>query len=193
MQIIDTDIKDVKILEPKKFGDHRGFFSETYNQKVLEDLGIKGNFCQDNHSFSADKNTVRGLHFQTPPFAQGKLIRVTKGAIFDVAVDIRKGSPTFGKHVTAEIAADNWRQIWVPEGFAHGLCTLTPDTEVLYKVTGFYSPDHDKGLLWSDKNIGIKWPVKQDEAILSEKDLAQPLFETFDSPFIYGDMIEKAA
>ena len=132
-------IPDVKIIRPKKHGDHRGFFSETYSQKDFAESGISITFVQDNHSLSADQGTVRGLHFQPPPYAQDKLIRVTRGAIFDVAVDLRVGSPTYGKHVSAIISADDWNQILVPIGFAHGLVTLEPNTEVLYKVSNFYA------------------------------------------------------
>lgn len=167
-------IPDVKIVRPKKHGDARGFFSETYSQKALRDAGIDHVFVQDNHAFSAAKGTVRGLHFQTPPFAQDKLVRVTRGSIFDVAVDLRRGSPTYGKHVSAVISAEAWNQIFIPVGFAHGLLTLEADTEVLYKVTNYYSPAHDLGLLWNDPALGIAWPVSESAAILSEKDKVQP-------------------
>jgi dTDP-4-dehydrorhamnose 3,5-epimerase len=167
-------IPDVKIIRPKKHGDHRGFFSETYSQK-------------DNHSLSADQGTVRGLHFQPPPYAQDKLIRVTRGAIFDVAVDLRVGSPTYGKHVSAIISADDWNQILVPIGFAHGLVTLEPNTEVLYKVSNFYAAECDKGLLWNDPALGIEWPVSAQDAILSAKDKDQPLLAALPHYFSYED------
>jgi dTDP-4-dehydrorhamnose 3,5-epimerase len=167
-------IPDVKIIRPKKHGDARGFFSETFSQKALADAGIDLAFVQDNHAFSAAQGTVRGLHFQTPPFAQDKLIRVTRGAIFDVAVDLRRGSPTYGRHVTAVISAEAWNQILIPKGFAHGLLTLEPNTEVLYKVTNYYSPAHDLGLLWNDPALGIAWPGAEADAILSAKDKVQP-------------------
>lgn len=176
MDVVSLDIPDVKIIRPKKFGDHRGFFSETYTKKTFEAAGLHYDFVQDNHSLSAEVGTVRGLHFQLPPFAQDKLVRVVRGAILDVAVDIRKGSPTFGRHVSAVISAAEWNQILVPIGFAHGFCTLEPDTEVIYKVTNYYSPEHDRGLLWNDPELGIDWPVSADKAHLSAKDHKHPTF-----------------
>lgn len=174
MEILETAIPDVKILRPRKFGDERGFFSETYNKRVLAEAGIHLEFVQDNHSFSAPRGTIRGLHFQVPPCAQDKLVRVVRGAIFDVAVDIRRGSPTFGKHVAAVISAEEWNQILIPIGFAHGFCTLEPDTEIIYKVTHYYSPQHDRGLLWCDPDLGIAWPVTPEDVLLSEKDRNLP-------------------
>lgn len=174
MDIVDLAISDVKLIRAKKFGDQRGFFSETYSKWVFDAAGLALNFVQDNQSLSAEVGTVRGLHFQTPPFAQDKLLRVTKGAVFDVAVDIRRNSPTFGQHVSAIISAADWNQILIPIGFAHGFCTLEPDTEVLYKVTNFYSPQHDRGLLWNDSDLGIAWPVEVDKALLSDKDRKHP-------------------
>ena len=168
------EIADVKVLAPKIFRDDRGFFSETYNKAALADLGLDEDFVQDNHSLSRRAGVVRGLHFQIAPQPQGKLIRVTRGAIFDVAVDIRHGSPTFGQHVSRVLSAENWEQLWVPVGFAHGFCTLQPDTEVVYKVTGLFSPDFDRGLLWNDPDLGIDWPVPPDGPTLSEKDKVQP-------------------
>ncbi len=167
-------IPDVKILRPKKHGDARGFFSETFSQRALKDAGIDLDFVQDNHAFSAAKGTMRGLHFQTPPFAQDKLVRVIHGSILDVAVDLRRSSPTYGKHVAVVISAEDWNQILVPAGFAHGLLTLEPDTEVLYKVTNYYSPQHDLGLLWNDPALAIAWPISEADAILSAKDKVQP-------------------
>ncbi len=174
MDVIPLAIPDVKIIRSKKFGDHRGFFSETYSKKAFEAAGLLYDFVQDNQSLSAETGTVRGLHFQSPPFAQDKLVRVVKGAILDVAVDIRKGSPTYGRHVSAVISAREWNQILVPIGFAHGFCTLEPDTEVIYKVSNFYSVEHDRGLLWNDPDLGIDWPVAADKALLSDKDRTQP-------------------
>ncbi|CAO3405299.1 dTDP-4-dehydrorhamnose 3,5-epimerase [Azospirillum sp. 11R-A] len=174
MDVVSLDIPDVKIIRPKKFGDHRGFFSETYTKKTFEAAGLHYDFVQDNQSLSAEVGTIRGLHFQLPPFAQDKLVRVVRGAILDVAVDIRKGSPTFGRHVSAVISAAEWNQILVPVGFAHGFCTLEPDTEVIYKVTNYYSPEHDRGLLWNDPDLGIDWPVSADKARLSDKDYKHP-------------------
>ncbi len=170
MKITETEIPDVKIIEPTKFGDDRGFFSEVYSQRVFDAAGISFTPCQDNHSLSAEPGTVRGLHFQKNPMAQAKLLRVAKGAILDVAVDIRAGSPTFGQHVAVELSAKNWRQLFVPAGFAHGFCTIEPDTEVLYKVDNFYSPEHDDGILWNDPALGIEWPDVCKNAILSDKD-----------------------
>lgn len=168
------EIPEVRVLTPKFHRDSRGFFAETYNRKAFEDAGISIEFVQDNHAFSALAGTVRGLHFQTPPFAQDKLVRVIRGSILDVAVDIRVGSPTYGKHVSAVISAEKGNQILVPAGFAHGLVTLEENTEVLYKVSNYYSPSHDKGLLWSDPALGIDWMIGQGSALLSEKDKAQP-------------------
>ena len=177
MQLIPTEIPDVKIVVPKKFGDHRGFFSETYSRKALADLGIDLAFVQDNHSLSAQAGVVRGLHYQVPPAAQDKLVRVVRGAIRDVAVDIRKGSPTFGRHVSAVLSAENWRQILVPVGFAHGFVTLEPNTEVVYKVTDYYSPQHERGVLWDDPALGIAWDVAADKAVLSDKDRKYPTLD----------------
>lgn len=167
-------IEGPRLIAPARHGDARGFFSETWSRAAFAAIGIDCDFVQDNHSLSRVKGTVRGLHFQTPPFAQAKLVRVSRGAIFDVAVDIRKGSPTFGQHVAVELSAENWHQLFVPPGFAHGFCTLQPDTEVLYKVSAPYAPDHDKGILWNDKALAIDWPVGVDEAVVSDKDRAQP-------------------
>lgn len=176
MQVEQLAISDVLLITPVKHGDARGFFSEVYNAETLRaEAGIDATFVQDNHSLSTGKGVVRGLHFQTPPAEQGKLVRVVRGAILDVAVDLRHGSPTYGQHVAAELSADNWAQLWVPGGFAHGFCTLTETTEVIYKVTSAYSPAHDKGLRWNDPALGIDWPVTEAEATLSEKDRLQPL------------------
>ena len=168
-------IPDVKLVQPDKFGDSRGFFSETYSRKALTAAGLADvEFVQDNQSLSADVGCVRGLHFQTPPMGQGKLIRVVRGAILDVAVDIRRGSRTYGRHVAVRVSAEQWNQIYVPVGFAHGFCTLEPDTEVIYKVTNYYSPQHDRGLLWNDPALGIDWPVAGGSAKLSDKDKKHP-------------------
>lgn len=170
----DLEIEGLKLVTPRKFGDDRGFFSETYNAAAWEKAGLRYNFVQDNHSLSRDVGTVRGLHFQTPPFAQDKLVRVVRGRIVDVAVDLRRSSPTFGRHVAVELSWDNWRQLLVPIGFAHGFVTLEPDTEVVYKVTNFYSPQHDGGVAWNDPDLGIDWPVADDKAVLSAKDQKLP-------------------
>ncbi len=176
MIFTETKIPDVKILTPRKFEDDRGVFSETHNTAALAELGIDLKFVQDNDSLSVHRGTVRGLHFQIPPFAQDKLVRVVHGAIFDVAVDLRRSSHTYGQHVTVELSAKEWNQVLIPAGFAHGFCTLEPDTHIIYKVTNYYSPKHDRGLLWADPTLGIKWPVSTENAILSEKDKNQPLF-----------------
>lgn len=167
-------IPEVKRLVPKVFRDARGSFCETYSRRALDAAGLAVAFVQDNHSISQARGVVRGLHFQSHPFAQGKLIRVLRGAIFDVAVDLRRGSPTYGRHVSAVLSAENWEQLFIPVGFAHGFCTLEPDTEVLYKVTAYYSPEHDLGLAWDDPDLGIDWPVTAAEAMLSDKDRQHP-------------------
>jgi dTDP-4-dehydrorhamnose 3,5-epimerase len=174
MQIEPLAIADVKIITPRRFQDDRGFFSETWNARAFREAGLDADFVQDNHAYSVEKGVVRGLHYQLPPSAQGKLVRVTKGAILDVAVDIRRTSPTFGHHVSAVLSAENWRQIWVPVGFAHGYVTLEPHTEVVYKVTNLYAPALDRGILWSDPALAIDWGLTDSEAILSEKDRRQP-------------------
>jgi dTDP-4-dehydrorhamnose 3,5-epimerase len=176
MQVIETAIPAVKILVPKKHGDHRGFFSEVYSRKALREAlgGVDLDFVQDNHSLSAEKGVLRGLHYQVAPAAQDKLVRVVHGAILDVAVDIRRGSPTFGKHVSATLSAQNWQQILVPVGFAHGFVTLEPNTEVLYKVTQPYSPQHERGIRWNDPALGIAWGIDATAAILSQRDTQHP-------------------
>ena len=183
VRIEESSIPAVKILVPKKYGDHRGFFSEVYNKQALAEAGIEIEFLQDNHSLSAERGTVRGLHFQTPPFAQDKLVRVVRGAVFDVAVDLRRSSATYGRHVSVILSADAWNQILVPIGFAHAFMTLEPDTEVIYKVSDYYAPDHDKGLLWNDPALGIAWPISETEAILSDKDRRQPRLAELVTPF----------
>ena len=185
MRIEELDVPDVKLLMPEKHGDHRGFFSEVYNRRVLAGAGIDIDFVQDNHSLSAERGTVRGLHFQAPPFAQDKLVRVVRGAVFDVAVDLRKGSPTFSRHVSAILSAEAWNQLLVPIGFAHGFMTLEPDTEVLYKVSNYHAPEHDRGLLWNDPDLAIRWPLDAGPAVLSPKDGALPALGEIDSPFVW--------
>ncbi|WP_440658039.1 dTDP-4-dehydrorhamnose 3,5-epimerase [Ensifer adhaerens] len=176
----------VVLLRPKRFGDDRGWFSEVYNEKVFSSYGIEDRFVQDNHSLSVPVGTLRGLHFQTPPFEQSKLVRCIRGRIFDVAVDIRRASPTFGRWVGAELSAENGNQLYVPVGFAHGFVTLEPSTEVTYKVSNLYSPESDGGIFWDDSEIGIEWPLPRGvEPILSPKDGRQPLLRDFDSPFEY--------
>lgn len=177
MQITPTSIPDVLIIQPQKHGDERGFFSEIFREDKLAEFGFTERFIQDNHTYSAEPYVLRGLHFQSPPYAQDKLLRVIKGSIYDVAVDIRKGSPTFGNWVGLELSAQNFKQLLVPKGFAHGYLTLEPDTEVLYKVTNGYAPESDKGLMWNDSKIGIDWPLAGNEPQLSAKDKIQPSFE----------------
>jgi len=169
-----TEIPEVQVIVPWRHGDHRGFFSEVYNRKRFSEVGIDLDFVQDNHSLSAEVGTIRGLHFQSPPFAQDKLVRVTRGRILDVAVDIRRSSLTYGQHVAVELSAQNWRQLLVPIGFAHGFCTLEPDTEVIYKVSGYYSAEHDHGLAFDDPALAIPWPVDPNAAVLSDKDRRHP-------------------
>ncbi len=183
MDIIKTAIQDVVIIQPKRHGDARGFFSETFKQEALVEAGIKLDWIQDNHSFSSQRGVVRGLHFQAEPFAQAKLLRVTRGSIWDVALDIRVGSPTYGQHVAVELSADNWSQLLIPVGFAHGFCTLTEETEVIYKVTARYAPETEGGLMWNDVGLGIDWPINDQEALLSERDKLWPAFADFTSPF----------
>jgi dTDP-4-dehydrorhamnose 3,5-epimerase len=183
MRFIATEIADVKIVEAVRHGDERGYFSETYNRRAFAAAGIDLDFVQDNHSLSRPAGTIRGLHFQLAPFAQDKLVRVVRGAILDVAVDLRRGSPTYGRHVAATLRAGDPRQLLVPIGFAHGFCTLEPDTEVIYKVTNYYSAPHDRGILWNDPALGIAWPVTGQDATLSPKDRHQPLLRDIEPPF----------
>ena len=177
-------IRDVVEIAPAKLGDHRGFFSEVYKRSAFEAEGIAIDWVQDNQSFSAEAGTVRGLHFQAPPFAQDKLIRVLRGCIFDVAVDIRKGSPSYGQWVGIELSAEKFNQLLIPVGFAHGFMTLTPDVEVLYKVSASYARESEGAIVWNDPEIGIAWP-RAGEAVLSGKDAEAPRFADFDSPFVY--------
>lgn len=174
MNVESLAIADVKLIIPPRFGDSRGFFSETWNQGRFAAAGIAGTFIQDNHAVSTEAGVLRGLHCQVGANAQGKLVRCVKGAIYDVAVDVRQGSPTFGQHVGAEISAENWCQIWVPIGFLHAYCTLTAETEVIYKVTGAYDKAAERGVMWNDPDIGIEWPVQASKVILSDKDKVLP-------------------
>ncbi len=174
MEFVATEIPGVMIVRVARHGDERGFFSETYRRAWFDDAGMRVDFVQDNHTFSAERGTVRGLHFQVPPRAQAKLVRVSRGRALDVVVDIRVAAPTYGRHVVVELSGENWEQLFVPPGFAHGFCTLEADTEVLYKVSDYYSPEHDKGLLWNDPALGIAWPVGSDEAVVSDRDRAHP-------------------
>ncbi len=187
IEIVETAIPGVRIVKPRRFGDARGWFSETFNKKALREAGIGFDFIQDNESLSAAPGTIRALHFQTPDFAQTKLVRVLTGAILDVAVDIRRGSPSFGAHVAVELSAENGKQLLIPKGFAHGFCTLAPDTRVFYKVDAYYSAVHDAGLLWNDPDVAIAWPVTPERATFSEKDARLPRLADFDTPFVYND------
>lgn len=186
MKITELAIPDVKLVTLRRYGDDRGFFSETYNARAMAELGIDLPFVQDNHSLSRHKHTVRGLHLQLAPKAQGKLVRVPRGRVLDVAVDVRHGSPTFGKHVAAELSSDDWNAMYVPPGFAHGFCTLEADTEVLYKVTAYYSPEHERGILWHDPALGIAWPARPEAAQTSAKDCTYPLFAECPTFFTFG-------
>lgn len=181
--VTPLEIPDVLLIEPKRFGDHRGFFSETYSKPDLLAAGIDIEFVQDNHAYSSTIGTVRGLHFQAPPMAQTKLVRVTRGAVWDVAVDIRKGSKTYGQAVGAELSAENWRQLLIPPGFAHGYMSLTADVEFLYKVSAPYAPETEGGLLWRDPALGIEWPLAISEGRPNARDDALPLLRDFVSPF----------
>lgn len=183
MEVIATDIPEIKLILPKRIGDERGFFSEVWNRKALEALGVSADFVQDNHVLNPLKATLRGLHYQQAPRAQGKLVRVSRGAIFDVAVDIRCHAPSFGRAVSCILSAENWHQLWIPAGFAHGYCTLEDSTEVQYKVTDFYSPQHDRGLLWNDPALAIAWPFAADAMVISERDRKHPRLS--DQPVLF--------
>lgn len=182
---LELEIPGVVLVTPQRFGDARGYFSETYSQPIYAANGIASDFLQDNESLSVTPGTVRGLHFQAPPFAQAKLVRVLRGAVYDVAVDIRKGSPTYGRAVGARLTGERGEQLFIPQGFAHAFCTLEPDTQVAYKVDARYSREHDGGILWNDPDLGIEWPVAEQEAVLSDKDRVHPRLKDFDSPFQY--------
>ena len=174
-----------RVTTPRRHLDPRGWFSETFHQQRLADLGIRCRFIQDNQSYSARAGTLRGLHFQLPPHAQAKLIMVLRGRILDVAVDVRRGSHTYGRHVSVEISADAGQQVYIPVGFAHGFLTLTDDVLVMYKVSDYYAPDCDGGIRWDDPDIAIPWPMRATDIIVSEKDSRLPRLAEFDSPFAY--------
>lgn len=188
MKFTTTDLEGVYIIEPKIFGDHRGWFTETYNKDIFKTNNIELDFIQDNHSFSANKGTLRGLHYQLNPKAQTKLVRCTKGEIFDVAVDIRKGSPTYGQWYGIKLSAENKKQLLIPKGFAHGFLTLTENVEVQYKVDELYSPEHDRGIAWNDSEIGIEWPI-QGAPILSQKDESAPSLNTAENNFSFEEKL----
>ena len=183
MYMSELPLSEIKVLCPRKHGDRRGLFSEVYNKRTFAEAGVEIDFVQDNHSFSVERGTVRGLHFQPPPVAQHKLVRVVRGAVFDVAVDLRRGSPTYGQHASVVLSAEAWNQVLIPIGFAHGFMTLEPDTEVVYKVSNYYSPDHDRGLLWSDPALGIEWPLPAEQAVLSDRDRRHPRLAELETPF----------
>jgi dTDP-4-dehydrorhamnose 3,5-epimerase len=176
-RITPLKIPDVLLIAPDRYTDSRGYFTELYNVQALAEAGVQESFVQDNMSLSTKVGTIRGLHFQTPPNSQAKLVRVGNGRILDVALDLRLASTSYGRHVTVELSADNALQMYIPRGFAHGFCTLEPDTEVVYKVSSFFAPRAEKGVLWSDPDLGIDWPVAAEDATLSEKDMALPLLK----------------
>ncbi|UMA64727.1 dTDP-4-dehydrorhamnose 3,5-epimerase [Roseivivax marinus] len=185
LEIEKTALPDVLILTPRRFGDDRGFFSESWNRKRMAEAGIDIDFVQDNHSLSAKVGTVRGLHFQAPPMAQDKLVRCGRGRLYDVAVDVRRGSPTYGQWVGVELSFENGRQLLVPKGFLHGFVTREPDTEIVYKCSDYYSPECDGAVRWNDADIGIDWGISESDAILSDKDAVAQSLADFDSPFVY--------
>lgn len=186
MEFTNTNLEGVLVVEPRVFGDHRGWFMETYSETAFSGEGLKLEFVQDNHSFSAAKGTLRGLHYQLNPKAQTKLVRCTKGAIYDVAVDIRRGSPTYGAWFGIELSAENKKQLLIPKGFAHGFMTITEDVEVQYKVDELYAPECDGGILWSDPEIGISWPLNI-QPVLSAKDEKAPRLADVEHNFVYGE------
>lgn len=182
----DVNLKELIVLiKPHRFCDVRGFFAETYSKQKYVEMGVDVQFVQDNHSLSNKVGTLRGLHFQAPPHQQGKLVRCGRGALFDVVVDIRRGSKTYGHWVGYELTAENGYQLYVPPGFAHGFVTLEPDTEIVYKCSDYFAPETEGGLRWNDPDIGIEWPLKSNP-LLSERDAIAPLLKDFDSPFIFG-------
>lgn len=185
MQVVSTKLEGAVVIVPARHGDARGFFSESWNRRTMEAHGLSIDFVQDNHSVSARKGTVRGLHYQTPPHAQAKLVRCGRGALLDVAVDIRKGSPTFGQWVAEELTAENGRQLLVPEGFAHGFVTLSDDTEIVYKCSDYYAPECDRAIRFDDPAIGIDWGIARADAVLSEKDAGAPVLADADLPFVW--------
>lgn len=185
MNIIKTKLDGVVVIEPKVFGDHRGWFMETYNEQVFKKAGIEVAFVQDNQSFSATKGTLRGLHYQLNPKSQTKLVRCTRGFIYDVTVDIRKGSPTYGEWFGIELSAENNKQLLVPKGFAHGFMTLTDDVEVQYKVDELYSPENERGIIWNDPEVGVEWPMDINP-VLSIKDGKSPFLENAENNFVFG-------
>lgn len=190
MKIIETQLEGVLIIEPKLFNDERGYFFESFSQREFSEKVLPINFVQDNESMSS-YGVMRGLHFQRMPYTQSKLVRCVKGAVLDIAVDIRKGSPTYGQHVAVELTEDNHRQFFIPRGFAHGFSVLSETAVFQYKCDNFYAPEYDGGIQLMDNSLNIDWQIPTEKAILSEKDLKHPLLENFDSPFIYGEDLYK--
>lgn len=186
MRRVETALKGVCIIEPQVFGDYRGYFMETYSTKVFHDLGIDTVFVQDNQSYTRERGTLRGIHFQNSPMGQAKLVRVTSGVVFDVAVDLRKSSPTYKKWVGVELSAENKKMFYIPRGFGHGFVTLTDDVEFVYKVDNLYSKENDRGIRFNDPEIGVEWGIA--EPILSEKDKTSPYLKDSDCNFIYGEI-----
>jgi dTDP-4-dehydrorhamnose 3,5-epimerase len=195
MDVTETTLPEVKLITPRRFGDERGFFSETYNRRAFAEIGVSAEFIQDNHAYSAEMGTLRGLHFQAPPSTQAKLVRVLHGAILDVVVDIRHGSPRFGKHIMAELTAESGQQILCPKGFAHGLVTLMPNTVVAYKVDAYYAPELDYGIRFDDPDLAIDWPFDKTKLILSEKDRKHPGLSELPAIFRYpkSELLEEKA
>ncbi len=185
MEIRQLDIPGPVVVIPKKFSDPRGFLSETFIEDWFCETVDRSRFVQENHTYSAQAGTIRGIHFQIPPHAQGKLVRVTRGAVFDVAVDLRKGSPTFGRHVGVELSADNWQQLWIPAGFGHAFCTLEPHTEVLYKMTARYVPASERGIRFDDPALEIEWPLRGCDAVVSDRDRQHAAFKDSPAYFVY--------
>jgi dTDP-4-dehydrorhamnose 3,5-epimerase len=185
MTIRELEIPAVKLIVPKRFCDARGYFSETWTERLFREEIANVTFVQDNQSMSASRGTLRGLHFQKPPYAQGKLVRVLRGSIYDVTVDIRTGSPTYGNYVAVILNAGEGAQLWVPSGFLHGFCTLEDETEVFYKVTAYYSPSHDAGVLWCDPDLNINWPIGPESVVLSDKDRRHPRLRDLPELFQY--------
>jgi len=187
LEVKELSIPGVLELVPRKFGDARGFFSETFSQRTFNDAGIDTVWVQDNHSLSAEVGVLRGLHFQLPPFAQNKLVRVIRGRVLDVVVDIRKGSPSFGEWLGVELSAEKWSQLYVPKGFAHGFKTIEADCEVLYKVSAYYSAEHDRSVRFDDPDLGIDWKLDGAEPVISDKDRNAPFLKDADNSFVYGE------
>ncbi len=186
MDVIETDLPEVKLITPRRFGDRRGLFSETYNRRAFAEIGVPGEFVQDNYAYSAERGTLRGLHFQAPPAAQTKLVRVLRGAILDVVVDLRHGSPRFGQHIMVELTAESGQQILCPKGFAHGVLTLTPNTEIAYKVDAYYAPELDFGVRFDDPDLGIDWPLPESKMIVCDRDRYQPFFRDLPRIFTFS-------